>query len=173
MKKIDMKEQLKSIYSASARKLAIIEVPEMNYLKIDGRGKPSQTEFQEAAQTLFPIALSALRIVSVPLSQHSRTCLMDPSYGFSSASNMISFFPSEAYFIKFLMLPLLENSSWYMITPLSKIASYSTVNGKHFGSMEEPVICATVSLYLKRAVTLASLSFFFEPKAEIISGVYT
>jgi len=28
----------------------------MNYLKIDGRGNPSQTEFQEAAQTLFPIA---------------------------------------------------------------------------------------------------------------------
>ncbi len=56
MQKIDLKAQLKTIYSASSRRPAIVEVPEMNYLKIDGRGNPSQTEFQEAAQTLFPVA---------------------------------------------------------------------------------------------------------------------
>ncbi len=56
MQKIDMKAQLKTIYSALSRRPTIIEVPEMNYLKIDGRGNPSQAEFQEAAQTLFPIA---------------------------------------------------------------------------------------------------------------------
>ncbi len=56
MQKIDMKAQLKTIYSTSARRPTIIEVPEMNYLKIDGSGNPSQTEFQKAAQTLFPIA---------------------------------------------------------------------------------------------------------------------
>ncbi len=66
-------------------------------------------------------ALSALKIVSKPFSQHSRTCLMDPSYGFSSLFNVISFFSAEVYFIKFFMSPFLENSLWYMITPLSKI----------------------------------------------------
>lgn len=38
MPKIDLKKELKDIYSASKSKAAIVEVPKLNYLMIDGEG---------------------------------------------------------------------------------------------------------------------------------------
>jgi hypothetical protein len=37
MEKIDFKKQFKQLYSASATKISIVEVPAMNYLSIDGK----------------------------------------------------------------------------------------------------------------------------------------
>jgi len=36
MKKVDLKKELKNLYSCSAKEVAFIDVPKMNYLMIDG-----------------------------------------------------------------------------------------------------------------------------------------
>ena len=56
MSKIDLKKELKHLYHAPSHKPSIVEVPKMNYLMIDGKGLPEETNFQDAASTLFPIA---------------------------------------------------------------------------------------------------------------------
>lgn len=57
MEKIDYKKQLKNFYNLSAREVSIIEVPEFNYLMIDGKGDPNTSkEFADAIQTLYPVA---------------------------------------------------------------------------------------------------------------------
>ena len=56
MQKIDHRKTLKHLYSASSVKPALLDVPPLNFLMIDGRGKPDGDGFQQAAQALFPLA---------------------------------------------------------------------------------------------------------------------
>ena len=57
MEKINYKKELKEFYHASAKKVVEVDVPEMNFLLIDGQGDPSTSpEFQDAIATLYPVA---------------------------------------------------------------------------------------------------------------------
>jgi hypothetical protein len=57
MKKIDYKEELKHLYSAPAKEVEIVEVPQMNFLMIDGEGDPNTSQaFQEAVEALFSVS---------------------------------------------------------------------------------------------------------------------
>jgi len=57
MKKIDFKKELKELYAPSAREAVIVNVPEMNFLMIDGAGHPSAgQEFQNAMETLYAVS---------------------------------------------------------------------------------------------------------------------
>lgn len=57
MKKIDFKKELKSLYQPSAKAVALVDVPTMNYLMIDGEGDPNTAKsYAEAIETLFAVA---------------------------------------------------------------------------------------------------------------------
>ena len=57
MQKIDYKKELKHLYSASAKKVEIVEVPLMNFLMIDGQGDPNTSKaFREAVEALFGVS---------------------------------------------------------------------------------------------------------------------
>lgn len=57
MKKIDYKKELKQFYGASAKKVEVVEVPQMNFLMIDGEGDPNTSKaFQDAVEALFSIS---------------------------------------------------------------------------------------------------------------------
>jgi hypothetical protein len=44
MKKIDYKKELKQFYDASAKKVEVVDVPQMNFLMIDGKGDPNTSQ---------------------------------------------------------------------------------------------------------------------------------
>ncbi len=57
MAKIDFKKELKHLYSASSKEFQVVDVPEMNYLMIDGHGNPNTVaEYKDALETLYPVA---------------------------------------------------------------------------------------------------------------------
>ncbi|MCP4426239.1 MAG: hypothetical protein GY803_17245 [Chloroflexi bacterium] len=57
MKKIDYKKELKHLYRPSARKVVAVDVPEMNFLKIDGEGDPNASQtFKEATEALYAVS---------------------------------------------------------------------------------------------------------------------
>ncbi len=56
MKTIDLKKTLKPFYSASAAKPALVDVPPLNVLMVDGRGDPNSPAFQEAVGSLYSVA---------------------------------------------------------------------------------------------------------------------
>jgi len=57
MKKIDYKKELKYLFKPSPQKVEIVEVPQMNFLMIDGRGDPNTSqEFQDALETLYSLS---------------------------------------------------------------------------------------------------------------------
>ena len=57
MAKIDFKKELKHLYSPSAKKVEIIDVPVMKFLMIDGSGDPNTAqEYKDAVEALFGVS---------------------------------------------------------------------------------------------------------------------
>ncbi|MGB5238253.1 MAG: GyrI-like domain-containing protein [Flavobacteriaceae bacterium] len=57
MKKIDFKKELASLYRPSKSKVSLIDVPEMNFLMIDGKGNPNTAEaYAQAIEALYAVA---------------------------------------------------------------------------------------------------------------------
>lgn len=56
MLKIDHRKTLKHLYQPSSKTPVLVDVPSMNFLLMDGKGKPNGSGFQQAASTLFPVA---------------------------------------------------------------------------------------------------------------------
>ena len=55
---LDLRRDLKHLYLASAKTPAVVEVPLMRFLAIDGAGQPGAEAFQNALQALFTLAYS-------------------------------------------------------------------------------------------------------------------
>jgi hypothetical protein len=59
MQKKDFKKEFKQLYSASASKAELIEIPPTRYLMIEGIGDPNTSiQAKDAIETLFPLAYS-------------------------------------------------------------------------------------------------------------------
>ena len=57
MKKIDLKKDLRVLYSPSPDESVLVRVPRFNYVMIDGSGDPNESqEFREAVQALYAAA---------------------------------------------------------------------------------------------------------------------
>jgi hypothetical protein len=56
MAKIDCKKELKQLYNPSTKEVSFVEVPDMNFLMIDGEGAPSSQQYMDAIQTIYPVS---------------------------------------------------------------------------------------------------------------------
>lgn len=57
MEKIDYLKKLKHLYGPSAKKVEIVDVPEMNFLMVDGEGNPNTSQaFKDAVEALFSLS---------------------------------------------------------------------------------------------------------------------
>lgn len=55
--KIDFKKTMKDLYQPSAKEPVLIDVPEMQFLMIDGMGSPGDSqEYQDALSVLYPVS---------------------------------------------------------------------------------------------------------------------
>jgi hypothetical protein len=57
MTKVDFKKTLKHLYGLGKKDFAVVDVPEMQFLKVDGHGDPNTAaEYQEAVEALYAVA---------------------------------------------------------------------------------------------------------------------
>lgn len=57
MDKVDYKKELKNLYASPKGKLVVVDVPEMNYLMVDGQGDPNTSiDFKNAIEALFSVS---------------------------------------------------------------------------------------------------------------------
>ena len=57
MEKIDLKKEQKYLYAPSAKEVALVEVPGMNFLMADGVGDPNTSpDFQAAVEALYSLS---------------------------------------------------------------------------------------------------------------------
>jgi hypothetical protein len=57
LEKIDLKKEFKHLYSAPTKEPVIVDVPEINFLMIDGAGDPNTSqEYQQSIEILFSLS---------------------------------------------------------------------------------------------------------------------
>ena len=56
MEKLDPKKEFKSLYNPPSKEPVMVDVPVMNFLAVDGAGKPDGPEAVAAIETLYPVA---------------------------------------------------------------------------------------------------------------------
>jgi hypothetical protein len=57
MEKLDYKKEMKDLYLPSAKEVAVVDVPAMRFVMIDGKGDPNiSQDFQDAMQALYTIS---------------------------------------------------------------------------------------------------------------------
>ena len=57
MAKFDYKKELKHLYQPSMKEVQVVDVPQMNFLMIDGKGDPNTSQvFQDAVEALYSLA---------------------------------------------------------------------------------------------------------------------
>ena len=57
MEKIDLLKTLKPLYQASAKEMALVDVPAMNFLMVDGEGDPNTAPaYSQAVEALFMVS---------------------------------------------------------------------------------------------------------------------
>ncbi len=54
--KMNLKSEMAPYYNAPVGRVAVIEVPRMKFIMLDGKGDPAKAAFQEAVQTMYPLA---------------------------------------------------------------------------------------------------------------------
>ncbi len=56
MAKTDIKKELSALYNPASKQVTFIDVPEMNFIMIDGEGAPESGQFQQSIEALYSIA---------------------------------------------------------------------------------------------------------------------
>ena len=70
MKKVDLKKDLKQLYQAPAREVVQVEVPELTFLMVDGKGDPNTSqEYAQAVEALFSVSYAAKFMVKKGLQE--------------------------------------------------------------------------------------------------------
>jgi hypothetical protein len=90
MSKIDFKKTLKHLYAPSSKDFSVVEVPDMQYLMVDGQGEPNPdiTEaYQAALEVLYALAYK-LKFMS---KQEGKDYVVPPLEGLWWADDMTSF----------------------------------------------------------------------------------
>ena len=80
MQKIDYKKQLKYLYRPSPKAVVIVDVPEMNFLMIDGQGDPNTSrQFSDALEAKKnPVALPSVRFEAFSEGKAAQTMHIGP-----------------------------------------------------------------------------------------------
>jgi len=86
--KVDFKKTKKDLYQPSAKEVVVVEVPEMQFIMIDGQGSPGDSqEYQDAMATLYPVAFK-IKFFSKKM---GKDYVVAPSEGLWYADDMIDF----------------------------------------------------------------------------------
>jgi hypothetical protein len=87
--KVDFKKELKHLYRPSTKDFAVVEVPPMNFLMIDGHGDPNTAEeYQDALEALYAVAY---RVKFTSKRELDRDYVVPPLEGLWWAEDMEAF----------------------------------------------------------------------------------
>ena len=89
MSKIDFKKELKHLYQPSAKQFAVVDVPPMQFLMMDGHGDPNTAqEYTDAVEALYAVAY---RLKFVSKKELGKDYVVPPLEGLWWAEDMETF----------------------------------------------------------------------------------
>jgi hypothetical protein len=93
VEKLDFKNTMKEFYKPSANKVSLVNVPELQFIMIDGKGSPGDSrDYIDAINSLYPIAFN-LKFISKK--ELGKDYTVPPLEGLWWAENMDDFYESN------------------------------------------------------------------------------
>ncbi len=90
MTKVDFKKAMKHLYNPSKKEFTFVDVPAMNFLKIDGQGDPNNNpDYQEVVEALYAMSYS----IKFALKGQGFDYVVPPLEGLWWAQDMSTFSP--------------------------------------------------------------------------------
>lgn len=121
MSKIDFKRELKQLYKPSAKKFAIIEVPAMDFLMVDGQGDPNTaTAYKDAIEALYAVSY---KIKFTSKKELERDYVVPPLEGLWWAEDMNTFALNKDAWKWTMMIMQPEWISQDMVTQATELAA--------------------------------------------------
>jgi hypothetical protein len=57
VRKIDLKKELRHLYTPSAKEVSVVDVPPLNFLTIDGQGDPNTSQkYADALEAIYAVS---------------------------------------------------------------------------------------------------------------------
>lgn len=92
MQKIDFKKQLKEFYGPSSKQIVLVDVPKMQFIKVDGKGMPGGPAYQKALEWLYGLSYP---IKFMSKQQLDKDYVVPPLEGLWWADDMSTFITRE------------------------------------------------------------------------------
>lgn len=86
MSKIDFKREYKNLYKPSPKGFSQVDVPEMQFLMIDGRGDPNSEPYQQAVEALYA---AAYKVKFMSKREYGRDYVVPPLEGLWGSEIMV------------------------------------------------------------------------------------
>ena len=105
MEKIDYKKKLKHLYNPPSKKVEFVDVPQMNFLMIDGEGDPNTSQsFASAIEALYPLAYTLKFMVKTPREPLFLFCLHSVHLGHLILKIPLWYLPLEFLILQFFQV---------------------------------------------------------------------
>ncbi len=175
MTKIDLKKEFKSLYTASKSKATMVEVPELNYLMIDGEGDPNTSiEYQEAMEALFPVSF---KVKFISKKEKSQDYVVMPLEGLWWVDNMEDFNVEDKSGWKWtamIMQPdfITKNMIKEAVEVVEEKKNPTALSKMRFESLQEGLSAQIMHIgpYSEEGPTVASLHDFIEKEGYEFEG---
>ena len=101
MSKIDFKKSLRHLYSSTAKEFEIVDVPEMQFIRIDGLGSPDSEQYGTAIEWLYS---ASYPIKFISKEENDRDYVVPPLEGLWWADDMDAYTRGERDSWKWTMM---------------------------------------------------------------------
>ncbi|MCW4007037.1 MAG: GyrI-like domain-containing protein [Candidatus Bathyarchaeota archaeon] len=176
MTKIDYKKELKPLYGASFKGVAVVDVPAMNFLMVDGFGDPNTSQvYREAVEALFSVSYALKFMVKKGEAAVDYGVL--PLEGLWWADDMTSFAAQDKDAWKWTMMimqPKFVTKQLFEQAALQvqKKKNLPAVDRLHFEAFDEGLSAQILHFgsYVQEAPTIKQLHGFIQENSYVFNG---
>jgi hypothetical protein len=175
MDKLDMKKEY-IFYKAKESKIDILEIPKLNYLKIDGIGSPSNIDYQNSIEALYTIAYT----IKFTLKNDGKDFVVMPLEGLWYADHMSDFEEDNKDNWKWTSMILMPDFVTKEIFEIAKIKAQEKkidnkkINEVRLELLEENTVAQTLYMgpYNKEHETIMNIHEHIKKSGYILSGLH-
>ncbi len=175
MIKVDLKKELKHLYHPSAKEISVIDVPNMNFLMIDGYGNPNTSPlYAESLEALYALAYT-LKFAIKKSSDIDYPVM--PLEGLWWAEDMETFLTREKetwQWRMMIMQPPYVTADLFQraVTEVAKKKSLSRLHQVHLAAYHEGAAAQILYIgsYDAETATIARLHKFIAEKGGVLHG---
>lgn len=169
MPKLDLKKENKELYNPSAKEVSIVDIPEMSFLMIDGKGDPNTSqEYQDSIEALFSLSY---KVKFISEKENSQDYVVMPLEGLWWVENPEEFTTTDKSGWKWTAMIrqpdfIKKNIIKKAIQEVEKKKKLPSLSGIKFQSLHEGLSAQIMHIgpYSQEGTTVEKLHNFIEEK---------